>query len=510
MLRYQRSRTVSLARIRLAVPASICAVGTLLAACSADISRLDSPTYSANESAPRPVEPLGRRNAGAPSPYKNDGWSESGPRANNLPPLDPSISQATLPPPASQQKMAALPPPTAGTGVGPSRPFDAPKAEAVKSVAAAPQPAPAKPAIKPGATIEVQPGDTLYGLAKTHSVSIAAIMELNALKSPALRPGQKLVLPASARRPVIKAAALPQAPAQGSAPSATTAPVSTPAAAAVTPPQSASAPAGSWTGSHTVQAGELLYGIARKHKVKLAELQSVNAITEPLKVRPGVVLKVPGGTPDQTPTAPQIVAPVAAAPAVGAPAPAAPVATAPALTPTSPAVPGVKILNTQNAQPAAQPESKVAALNTPKLDTPAVSAPAAPVKASTAGTKFRWPVKGAVITNFGKRPDGSHNDGINISVPAGTEVMAAESGVIAYAGSELKGYGNLVLVRHDNGWVSAYAHADEVLVKRGESVKRGQVIAKAGKTGSVDQPQVHFELRQGSAPVDPLPHMEKN
>ena len=117
---------------------------------------------------------------------------------------------------------------------------------------------------------------------------------------------------------------------------------------------------------------------------------------------------------------------------------------------------------------------------------------------------------GEVIAAFGKRPDGTHNDGINIAVPQGTEVHAAESGRVAYAGNELKGYGNLVLIRHDNGWVSAYAHADQILVKRDDVVRRGQVIAKAGKTGTVDQPQLHFELRQGAKPVDPLPHMERS
>jgi murein DD-endopeptidase MepM/ murein hydrolase activator NlpD len=125
------------------------------------------------------------------------------------------------------------------------------------------------------------------------------------------------------------------------------------------------------------------------------------------------------------------------------------------------------------------------------------------------GAKLRWPAIGKIIAGFGGRPDGTHNDGINVSVPLGTDVHAAEAGVVAYAGSELKGYGNLVLLRHDNGWVTAYAHNDELLVKRGDKVKRGQVIAKAGKTGSVDQPQIHFELRQGSRPVDPIPYLEK-
>jgi murein DD-endopeptidase MepM/ murein hydrolase activator NlpD len=118
-------------------------------------------------------------------------------------------------------------------------------------------------------------------------------------------------------------------------------------------------------------------------------------------------------------------------------------------------------------------------------------------------------VKGRIITGFGPRGDKSHNDGINILVPKGTAVAAAESGVVAYAGSELKGYGNLILVRHEGNWVSAYAHNDSLLVKRGDRVDRGQVIAKAGATGAVDQPQVHFELRQGSKPVDPMPHLER-
>lgn len=119
--------------------------------------------------------------------------------------------------------------------------------------------------------------------------------------------------------------------------------------------------------------------------------------------------------------------------------------------------------------------------------------------------KFRWPVKGRIAAPFGRGSDGGNNDGINILVPKGTDVLAAESGIVAYAGSELKGYGNLILIRHEGGWVTAYAHNDSLLAKRGDTIKRGAVIAKAGDTGGVDQPQVHFEVRQNSKPVDPLP-----
>jgi murein DD-endopeptidase MepM/ murein hydrolase activator NlpD len=123
------------------------------------------------------------------------------------------------------------------------------------------------------------------------------------------------------------------------------------------------------------------------------------------------------------------------------------------------------------------------------------------------GNSFRWPVRGRVVSDFGTRPDGGHNDGIDVAVPQGTAVKAAENGVVAYAGNELKGYGNLVLIRHANNWVSAYAHNQEILVKRGDKVHRGEVIAKAGATGAVSQPLVHFELRKGSRPVDPTKYM---
>jgi len=102
---------------------------------------------------------------------------------------------------------------------------------------------------------------------------------------------------------------------------------------------------------------------------------------------------------------------------------------------------------------------------------------------------FRWPVKGRIIAAFGARPNGTQNDGINLAVPEGTPVKAAGDGVVAYAGNELKGYGNLVLIRHAGGYVSAYANASNLTVKRGDSVKRGQVIAHAGQTGNVNSPQ---------------------
>ena len=117
--------------------------------------------------------------------------------------------------------------------------------------------------------------------------------------------------------------------------------------------------------------------------------------------------------------------------------------------------------------------------------------------------EFRWPARGRIIQGF--KPGG--NDGINIAVPEGTPVKAAESGVVAYAGNELKVYVNLILIRHPNGFVSAYANNGDIQVKRGETVKRGQTIAKSGQSGNVASPQLHFELRKGTKPVDPTQYL---
>lgn len=124
------------------------------------------------------------------------------------------------------------------------------------------------------------------------------------------------------------------------------------------------------------------------------------------------------------------------------------------------------------------------------------------------GPEFRWPARGRVISGYGAKSPSGANDGINIAVPEGTPVKATEGGTVAYAGEEIKGYGKMVLIRHPNGYVSAYAHNGDLNVKRGEAVKRGQVIAKSGQTGNVTSPQLHFELRKGSEPVDPSKYLE--
>jgi murein DD-endopeptidase MepM/ murein hydrolase activator NlpD len=274
--------------------------------------------------------------------------------------------------------------------------------------------------------------------------------------------------------------------------------------------------------TYTMKNGDSLYGIAVRHRISLAQLQEINNLTDPRKVRAGTVLKLPSSSAAPT----RVALTPDRRPQLGSQADTtnAPQAAAASSNDSSEAVAKPTIINA----PASAPGQRMASLDNTGTASDAAPSPltlpspsaegesgkasepqgSGATKAETVG-KFRWPVRGKVITGFGQQPDGSHSDGIKLAVPLGTEVHAAESGVVAYAGNELKGYGNLVLLRHDNGWITAYAHNDELSVKRGDRVRRGQVIAKAGNTGSTDRPQLHFELRQGSSPVDPVPHLER-
>jgi murein DD-endopeptidase MepM/ murein hydrolase activator NlpD len=138
---------------------------------------------------------------------------------------------------------------------------------------------------------------------------------------------------------------------------------------------------------------------------------------------------------------------------------------------------------------------------------PAASGPAILGGLAEAPPGFAWPLRGRVIAGFGSPVGGAPNQGIDLAVPAGTDIRAAEDGVVLYAGSEIKGLGNLLLLRHRDGFLTAYAHAQSFAVKPGDTVRRGQVIAKSGQSGAVTKPQLHFEIRKDSAPVDPARHL---
>ena len=314
-----------------------------------------------------------------------------------------------------------------------------------------------------GFKIIVGTSDTLEVLAHRYHVTPAAILAANGYRGPrTLSPGQSLIIP----HPAATAAAIPAAPAP-------MAPAVRPVAAVAAAPR-----------VYVVNPGDTLHSIARRYHVSVAELARANKLEAGARLRIGSRLTVPS---KMAAAAPAMVAPVAAA------APRQ-IAAAPVAAPRYAA--------------AVPPQTARLAQANPTADD---GAPASSVRSSEATgalPNFRWPARGRVIASYGAKANGKVNDGINLAVPEGTPVKAADDGVVAYAGNELKGYGNLILLRHANGYVTAYADASQLLVKRGDKVRRGQVIAKSGQTGEVASPQLHFEIRKGSTPVDPLQFLD--
>ena len=223
-------------------------------------------------------------------------------------------------------------------------------------------------------------------------------------------------------------------------------------------------------GVHVVAPGETLMALSRKYGVSVSTIARANNIQPYAALNIGDRLVIPG---ERHVAAVHTPAPQIAAPRT------------------------IKPLESVGSVP---PEN--ARIATPEPVT--AENPAKTAEAAGNLPTFRWPAKGRVLAGFGQKINGVPNDGINVSLPEGTPVKAAEDGVVAYAGNELKGYGNLVLLRHANGYVSAYANASELMVKKGDTVKRGQVVAHSGQTGNVSSPQLHFEIRKGSTPVDPM------
>lgn len=332
--------------------------------------------------------------------------------------------------------------------------------------------------------------------------------------------------------PVAQAAPMRTQAVQGMAPVSSVAPVA--ARAAAVPGWSAQG--GS---AVTLGQGETIRTLASRYGVPEAAIRSANNITG--NPAPGTRIVIPvyqAAAPtvaQAAKAAPAVAAPAAKQAMVPAPLPPAqqigtkPVAAAqPAKTdlpqrpqpaqaaktdlPQKPqAAPAAEPVKTAKAEPAAPQKQAAAAAPVAPVTAAPAAAPAKEKEETTSSIGgaaaatdggFRWPAKGRIIQGFGPG-----SEGINIALPEGTPVKAVENGVVAYAGNELKGYGNLVLIRHDNGYVSAYANNGELKVKRGETVKRGQPIATSGQTGNVSSPQLHFELRKGSTPVDPMPYL---
>jgi murein DD-endopeptidase MepM/ murein hydrolase activator NlpD len=259
---------------------------------------------------------------------------------------------------------------------------------------------------------------------------------------------------------------------------------------------------------HVVESGESLYTIARRYDVTAQAIMNANGSLAPDKIYVGQKLVIPGR--------PDLVANRSPAPSLAAaklPQDSS-VPTVAAVTPASAslrphpaqqAAPRQQVAPVQPSQTATTPAQPQVSAAAQTLQTAAVQphkpAPVLQEPAMSGADKFRWPVKGKVVTDFA----GTKGTGINIDAPEGTAVRAAENGTVIYVGSGVEGYGNLILIRHANGYVSAYAHLKSMSVAKGDVVGRGDTIGAAGMTGSVSRPQLHFELRKGATPVDPVP-----
>jgi len=306
----------------------------------------------------------------------------------------------------------------------------------------------------------VKPGDTIYSIAREQHLSVRSLIDANQLQAPfQLTPGQRLAMPGS--------------------------------------------------GFYVVAKGDNLSVIARKTGVPFGTLARMNGLAAPYVLQPGQKLLLPASAGAVATTAPAVVASAAPAapppgvkPAAPPPLPPSGVTSAPLPPPAPAGVAAPSVPVPVPAAPIPPPPNVAPPISAP---TQTAAAPPAPLPEPPAksGHGFIWPLKGEVILEYGTTGHGQHNDGINIAAARGTPVMAAESGVVAYAGNELRGFGNLLLIKHEGGWMTAYAHNDTLLVKRGDVVKRGQKIAKVGDSGGVSQPQLHFEVRQGTRAVDP-------
>ena len=357
-----------------------------------------------------------------------------------------------------------------------------------------------------GTQITVKDGETVYNLSRRFGVPANVLLSVNGLSdASALKAGQKIVIPtyvysrqapvsapdsdpnvADARSsrgtkydvpadkvpvptkaPTGKVAVLPQQPKVGE---------SDPAAANATAKADTAKPTAA-KGGYTVQSGDTLSAIARKTGVPVTDIKAANGMKDGF-LRVGQTLVIPHGSQTVAAAKPSAVDPI----------------------------------TTGAAGPVKKATNSPVAAYTPPRATDAVIEDAEKVVASapdaTGIGRMRWPVRGRVISAYGGKNAGKANDGIDIAVPEGTPVKAAENGVVIYAGDGLKEFGNTVLVRHEDGLVTVYGHASELKVSRGEKVKRGQEIARSGMSGSADMPKLHFEVRKNSAPVDPSSFLE--
>jgi len=299
----------------------------------------------------------------------------------------------------------------------------------------------------PGSVV-VQKGDTLYSLSRKYEVPLRSLIEENNLSAPyVLAVGQNLLLPQKRK--------------------------------------------------HTVVKGDTLYGISKKYNVDITSLSRLNDLSEPYALNVGQVLELPASLANGYKTTSISSVATDSGGSSSYKKTSAKSISAANKKINSSSVPAKKASATSKVKTSSKTiSSKKIAAKTPRK---AVS--------TYRKSKFIWPVNGSVVSGFGMVGKGRRNDGINIKAATGTNVKAADKGIVAYAGNELKGFGNLVLIKHADGYITAYAHNERLYVKKGQKVLRGEKIATVGSTGSVNTPQLHFEVRAGKKAVNPRSYL---
>lgn len=221
---------------------------------------------------------------------------------------------------------------------------------------------------------------------------------------------------------------------------------------------------------HEVKAGETLYAVSRTYNMNIDKIVEMNNLQQPYQLKVGQKIKVSNQEiPENKPAA---------------------------------------IAKELKKEQAAAPKFQIASPKTEEKTAPNLVEKTLE-KINNFSGHFAWPINGEIISKFGPKKGGLYNDGINIKAKEGSAVKASEGGVVAYVGNELKGYGNLVIIKHSGGWITAYAHLSKTTVKRGQQVKKLDKIAEVGSSGKVSSPQLYFGLRKGRDAVNPENYLKK-
>jgi murein DD-endopeptidase MepM/ murein hydrolase activator NlpD len=255
---------------------------------------------------------------------------------------------------------------------------------------------------------------------------------------------------------------------------------------------------------HIVKAGETIQDVAKRYSIDMRSLAVFNGLPKPYTVKLGQRINLPSLVRDRyTGLEPQDLAAVLSAEiARGKPVTGGPPPVSPTTRPPAPSTKTGSVAPPKTTIPGPSTKPPVSKTPTPPISPtkPTTQPPANPISPG----QFTWPVRGDILLGFGPKPGGARNDGINIEAQEGTPFRAAADGQVAYVGNQLVGFGWLILIKHTSGFITAYAHASSVAVREGQSVRKGDLIGNVGATGRVNRPQLHFEIRQGTKPVDPL------